>query len=90
MAARRRRSMRARGRAPGKSFWLRPPSFNLTERDNTNGVFSDLILVEADFQDPSAGLNDTKKGAPVLERIILDCGFAQIVNEDYFDPAGFG
>lgn len=36
------------------------------------------------------GLNDTKRGAPVVERLIVDIGFSQVVNANYFLPAGFG
>ncbi len=82
----RRRNL-SRGRAPGKTFWLRPPSFNLTERLTNPGIFADIILQESDFSDPSDNLNDTKKGAPVLERIILEMGFDQVVTDDYFVPA---
>lgn len=88
MAARRQRRKYAR-RAPGKSFWLRPPAFTITQRNTAEGVFSSVILTETDFEDPSAGLNDTAKGAPVLERIILDVGFDLVVSEQYFQGAGF-
>ncbi len=81
---------RARRSAPGKSFWLRPPAFTITERQQSNGVFSDLVLTESDFINPSIALNDTKRGAPVIERLIIDIGFAQTFNQNYFDPAQFG
>ncbi len=74
---------------PGRSFWLRPSFTNVTLVEAANGVFSSLILAETDFQDPSGDLNDTKKGAPVLERIICDIGFAHLVSSAFFEPAGF-
>ncbi|MFQ1042890.1 hypothetical protein [Gilliamella sp. CG16] len=80
----------AKRNAPGKSFWLRPPAFTLTEQQNNSATFSDVILAEDDFQDPSIELNDTMKGAPVLERLIIKCGFAQTFDSNYFLPAGFG
>ncbi len=86
-----RRNARRRGSSvkKGETFWYRPPSFSLTERNAGSGVFSDLVLVEADFQDPADALNNTVKGAPVLERIIADISFAQVYNDNYFAPAGF-
>lgn len=90
MAAKRRRRSFARRGAPGKTFWLRPTVFDVTVRDTTDGVFSDIILAESDFQSPSAALNDTMKGAPVLERLIVDCEYNQTVDNTYFDPAGNG
>ena len=91
MAMRRRRNYSKRAaKALGHSFWLRPPAFSLTLRQAAAGVFSDVILTESDFMDPSIGLNDTKKVAPVLERIVTDVGFDQTVNGNYFAPAGFG
>ncbi len=91
MATKRRRRSRGFRRQPqGKTFWLRPPAFTITQRQTSAAVFSDLILAESDFQDPSVNLNDTMSGAPVLERLIVKCGFAQVVNASYFDPAGFG
>ncbi len=36
------------------------------------------------------GLNDTKRGAPVVERLIVDIGFSQTVNANYFAAGGFG
>lgn len=92
MAARRRgRFSRRASRSPaGHSFWLRPPSFAISEQATSTGVFSDLILAESDFMDPNIALNDTKKGAPVVERIIVNMGFSQVVNANYFLPAGFG
>ncbi len=91
MAARRRsRIRRIKSSAPGKSFWIRPPAFSLTEAATSTGTFSDIILAPGDFEDPEMGLNDTKRGAPVVERLIVDLGFSQTVNASYFDPAGFG
>ncbi len=87
----RRSHSRRAGRAvkKGETFWYRPPSFSLTERNAGSGVFSSLLLVEADFQDPSDELNNTVQGSPVLERIIADISFAQVYNDNYFAPAGF-
>ncbi len=90
MAARRRgRFSRRMSSAKGKTFWLRPPSFSITEQATSTGVFSDLILAPADFEDPQANLNDTKRGAPVVERLVVDVGFSQVVNGTYF-AAGSG
>ncbi len=87
----RKRSNRKQSRRPsGKSFWMRPPVFSITERQASTGTFSDIILTESDFESPAFGLNDTVKGSPVLERIICNIGFGQTINSDYFDPAGFG
>ncbi len=77
-------------RSPGRSFWLRPPAFSITQVETANGVFSSILLTEGDFQDPSQELDDTQKGAPVLERLITDVGFDQIVTGNYFNPASFG
>ncbi len=90
MAARRRRnhSRRMRGTPQGKSFWIRPPSFAISEQATSTGVFSDLILAPSDFEDPHAALNDTKRGAPVVERLIVDVGFSQVVNGTYFAAGG--
>lgn len=73
----------------GTSFWLRPPAFNLTQRETATGVFSDIVLAESDFANPSVGLNSTQVGAPVLERLVLSLGYDQIVNHLYFDPGQF-
>ncbi len=89
MARRKRRSV-MRTRKAGKTFWFRPPSFFMPTVEVANGVISDVILTESDFMDPVDGLNDTKKGAPILERIVCDIGFSQLVGSDYFNPAGFG
>ncbi len=90
MAARRRgRFSGRRKRADGHSFWLRPPSFNVTEREATTGTFSDLILAPSDFEDPNIALNDTKKGAPIVERLVVQLGFSQQYTLEYFNPAGF-
>ncbi len=75
---------------PGHSFWIRPPALTVSLRAASVGVYSDILLTEADFADPSANLNDTQKGAPVLERLVTDVGFDQVVTEAYFDPAAFG
>ncbi len=90
MAARRRgRFSRRMKSANGKTFWLRPPSFSISEQATSTGVFSDLILAPSDFEDPQANLNDTKRGAPVVERLVVDVGFSQVVNGTYF-AAGSG
>ncbi len=78
-----------KGRAPGKSFWIRTPPTSLTQQASASGVFSDLILTEDDFADPNLELNDTKKGAPVVERMIVKLGYSQVVDADYFNPADF-
>lgn len=79
-----------KGRKSGKSFWIRTPPTSLTQQATASGVFSDLILTELDFQDPTLMLNDTVRGAPVVERMIIKLGYAQIVDVNYFDPAMFG
>ncbi len=84
-----RRNHFRKGRAPGKSFWIRTPPTSLTQQASASGVFSDLILTEDDFADPNLALNDTKKGAPVVERLIVKLGYSQIVDADYFNPADF-
>ncbi len=76
--------------ANGKTFWLRPPSFAISEQATSTGVFSDLILAPSDFEDPQIALNDTKRGAPVVERIEVDIGFSQTVTAAYFAAGGFG
>ncbi len=91
MAARRRGRFSKRMKsANGKTFWLRPPSFAISEQATSTGVFSDLILAPSDFEDPHTALNDTKRGAPVVERLIVDIGFSQTVNANYFAAGGFG
>lgn len=89
MAARRRRGFRRSARAPGKSFWLRPPFTDVTLQQSSNSVYSDVILAPSDFEDPHQALNDTKKGAPVIDRLIVDVRYAQVVNGNYFSPASF-
>ncbi len=69
-------------------FWLRPPFTDITEREAVNGVFSDVILAPSDFEEPHEALNDTSKGAPIVERLIVDVRFAQVVTNSYFFPAG--
>ncbi len=88
--ARRNRKFSRRQRAPGESFWLRPPVFTVDEVDSVNSVFSTIILTEADFAAKTAEKNQTMKGAPVLERLVVDLGYSQLVTEDYYDPAQFG
>ncbi len=88
MARKRGRHFR-KGRAPGKSFWLRPPAFNITLTEATTGTHSSIILDEADFSDPSIALNDTKKGSPVLERLVVSLGFDMVVGDNYFNAAAF-
>lgn len=90
MAARRRGRFHGRRKAAmGHSFWLRPPAFSIAERATSTGVFSDIILAPSDFEDPNIALNDTKKGAPIVERLVVDMGFAQTFNANYFLAAGF-
>ncbi len=86
---RRRRSTFRRKGAPGKSFWIRPPVFSLEQRVTNPGLFADLILTESDFSNPSIFLNDTQKGAPVMERLVCDIGFGMVVSDGFFNPAGF-
>lgn len=81
---------RRRFRRPqGKTFWLRPPAFTLGEVQASNGINAAIVLEEADFVNPSALLNDTQKGAPVLERAIIHMGFSQINTADFWEPAAF-
>ncbi len=90
MATRKRRNFsRSRKAAGGKSFWIRTPPTSLTQQSSGEGVFSDLILTEDDFQDPTLDLNDTMKGAPVVQRLIVKLGFDATVDADYFNPADF-
>ncbi len=89
MPRRTRTRFARRSRPPGHSFWLRPPAFSVSLQEAANGVFSSILLNEADFSDPSLALNDTMKGAPILERIVCNIGYDQIISEQYFSPAGF-
>lgn len=87
--ARKRRSMFRKGRTPGKTFWLRPPAFSVALVGGSSSIYSTIILDESDFQEPSTQLNDTKAGAPILERIVCELGYAQQVSDQYLLPAGF-
>ncbi len=89
MAARRRTRPRIR-RRPGKMFWIRPPFTDVTLRQAVNGVYSDIILAPNDFELPNEALNDTARGAPTLERLIVDLRYAQVVDGTYFSPGAFG
>lgn len=88
MARSYKRSSRKRSRPPGKSFWMRPPVFAVDLKQSSGGVYSSIILTEDDFQAPASSLNDTQKGAPILERLVCTMGYDQIIAEGYFDPAG--
>lgn len=90
MATKRRGRFRRQMKAPGKAFWLRPPFTDISLRDAANGVYSDIILAPSDFEEPNEALNDTSKGAPVIERLIVDVRYAQVVSGDYFSPGSFG
>lgn len=83
------RRYKKRTRAPGKSFWLRPPAFTVDITDTGNGICASTILAPGDFESPSVALNDTQKGAPILERLVIDCGLNLYVGKGYFDPAVF-
>lgn len=89
MARRRRRTM-GRKAAPGSSFWLRTPPTDLTLEEAANSVYSALMLTESDFQTPNADLNNTLKGAPVIERLVVDVSYNQIVDDDYFRVSAHG
>lgn len=83
-----RRRASPRRAAPGSTFWFRPPVFQMTSVDPTVGLYSDLILTEGDFKSTEqAAMNDTKKGAPVLERIFCHMGLGLQVTENYFSSS---
>ena len=86
---RRRMRRRSFSRPNGKTFWLRPPAFTLATASAADGIFTAILLTEADFTDPNTDLNDTVKGAPILERVICDIGFDMVTAPGYFEPAGF-
>lgn len=87
---RRRKYSKRSNRAPGKSFWLRPPVFDVDLKSSASGVYSEILLTESDFSDPSLALNDTSRGAPVIERTVVTAGYDQVVSENYFNVASFG
>ncbi len=89
MPTRHRKSFRIKRRPPGKMFWIRPPFTDITIREAANGVYSDVILAPSDFEEPNEALNDTSRGAPSLERMIIDLRFAQVVDGTYFSPGAF-
>lgn len=90
MPTRRRKSFRIRPGKAGKMFWIRPPFTDITLREAANGVYSDVILAPSDFEFPNVALNDTSRGAPTLERLIVDLRYAQVVDGTYFSPGAFG
>lgn len=74
------------GKKNGRNyFWIRLENFALTSRDTADGVYGDYVLSEDNYQNPSAGLNETRKGGPRLERMFGHLSFAAQVEGSFID-----
>ncbi len=71
-------------------FWLRLEPFFMTERENSTGTFSDILAGETDWYDPSASLNESRRGGARLERVFLSAGANLLATQDQFTASGEG
>lgn len=79
MAMRRRRFFRRTraGTRGGRSYyWFRYTPFNLSMQESATATHSDILLTESDWANPSSEPNQTRRGGPRLERLILDFGIS--------------
>lgn len=92
MAMRRRRFRRSfAGRKGGrKFFWFRFTPFGVTLREAASATHSDIFLDNSDWVSPVAGINETQRGGPRLERLIVEFGLAIDGDDSFWVPAGDG
>lgn len=92
MATRRRyrRRYAGKGRDGRKLFWYRQVPFAMTVREVSTGTFSDIIFDEADYQNPFALINESRRGGPRIERILGTAGFSWVRNNGEVLPSGNG
>jgi len=92
MAARRRRfTRRFAGNKNGRRyFWYRDTPSGLTLREAATATHSDILIDESFWQLQSSNLNDTQRGGPRLERLIVDFGLAVHADTPFFEPSGDG
>ncbi len=86
---RRRRPQRGGSMKDGrKLFWIRDEPVSLSLRQTNAGILSELLLSPVDYEDPELGLNNTKKGGPRLERLIVEAGFATDGDTAFYAASG--
>lgn len=79
------------GRRGGRRFfWYRDTPSGLTLREAATATHSDILIDESFWQLQSSNLNDTQRGGPRLERVIVDFGLAVHANTSFFEPSGDG
>lgn len=92
MAMRRRRFRRSfAGKKGGrKFFWYRFTPFGVTVREAATATHADLFLDNSDWQSPVAGINETQRGGPRLERLIVEFGLSIQADWAFYRAAGSG
>ncbi len=60
----------------------------MTERENTTGTFSDIVLAESDYLNPSSNINETVKGGPRLERAFIQAGAGMRTQDTFWTGGG--
>ncbi len=89
MARRTKRFRRSfAGMQNGRSFfWFRFTPFSLTSREVSTATRSDIMLTESDWANPSVTSNQTRKGGPRMERLIIDFGLSVEGDVGFWDAA---
>ncbi len=85
---RRKRSFAGKNKEGRKLFWIRDSPVSLSLVQTNAGVLSELLLAPVDYEDPEAGLNNTKKGGARLERLVVEAGFATDADTAYYASSG--
>lgn len=91
MRRRRRFTRSFAGKRGGRNFfWLRFTPFTVDLREASTATHSSIFLLESDYQDASLDTNQTRRGGPRLERLIVDYGLAiqTADNTNWFGPGG--
>lgn len=90
--ARRRRFTRSFAGKKGsrRFFWFRFTPFSLALQEAATATHSTILLNEADYYDPTNTLNETQRGGPRLERMIMQYGLSVEANTNFLFGTGSG
>lgn len=69
---------------------MRFTPFGVQLQEATSATHSSIIIEETDWSDPTAGLNDNRRGGVRLERLIVDFGLSVQANADFWRNSGNG